>query len=63
VLTPGPPSLTPLPPPAVTPKVMDSAKVLSCPVLDEDGEYFGCLSVNDVLKSLNATLQAKDPEW
>jgi hypothetical protein len=42
---------------------MDTAKVLSCPVLDEDGEYFGCLSVNDVLKSLNATLQAKDPEW
>jgi hypothetical protein len=21
-------------------------------VLDEDGEYFGCLSVNDLLKSL-----------
>jgi len=42
---------------------MATARVLSCPVLDEDGEYFGCLSVNDVLKSLNATLQAKDPEW
>jgi hypothetical protein len=23
-------------------------------VLDEDGEYFGCLSVNDLLKSLYA---------
>ncbi|KAI8468878.1 MAG: hypothetical protein J3K34DRAFT_394289 [Monoraphidium minutum] len=42
---------------------MANAKVLSCPVLDEDGEYFGCLSVNDVLKSLNAHLEAKDPEW
>jgi hypothetical protein len=44
-------------------QAMDKAHVLSCPVLDEDGEYFGCLSVNDVLKSLNAVLQAKDPEW
>lgn len=44
-------------------QAMATARVLSCPVLDEDGEYFGCLSVNDVLKSLNATLQAKDPEW
>jgi hypothetical protein len=26
--------------------------VLSAPVLDEDGEYSGCLSVNDLLKSL-----------
>eukprot|EP00775_Hariotina_reticulata_P012845 gene12845-12972_t len=26
--------------------------ILSAPVLDEDGEYFGCLSVNDLLKSL-----------
>jgi hypothetical protein len=26
--------------------------VLSAPVLDEDGEYYGCLSVNDLLKSL-----------
>lgn len=44
-------------------QVMANARVLSCPVLDEDGEYFGCLSVNDVLKSLNAHLEAKDPEW
>lgn len=44
-------------------QVMATARVLSCPVLDEDGEYYGCLSVNDVLKSLNATLAAKDPEW
>lgn len=44
-------------------QVLATANVLSCPVLDEDGEYFGCLSVNDLLRSLNAHLQAKDPEW
>ncbi|GBF91217.1 hypothetical protein Rsub_04886 [Raphidocelis subcapitata] len=44
-------------------QALDKARVLSCPVLDEDGEYFGCLSVNDLIRSLNATLQAKDPEW
>ncbi|KIZ00644.1 hypothetical protein MNEG_7315 [Monoraphidium neglectum] len=44
-------------------QVLSSANVLSCPVLDEDGEYYGCLSVNDLLRSLNATLETKDPEW
>jgi len=33
-------------------------KVLSCPVLDEDGEYAGAISVNDVLKGLHRTLVA-----
>jgi hypothetical protein len=31
---------------------LGSRNILSAPVLDEDGEYFGCLSVNDLLKSL-----------
>ncbi|KIZ04067.1 hypothetical protein MNEG_3892 [Monoraphidium neglectum] len=44
-------------------QVLGSAGVLSCPVLDEDGEYYGCLSVNDILKSLNAQLGGRDPEW
>lgn len=44
-------------------QTLGSANVLSAPVLDEDGEYFGCLSVNDLLKSLYKILAAKDPEW
>jgi hypothetical protein len=32
--------------------VLGTTNVLSAPVLDEDGEYFGCLSVNDLLKTL-----------
>jgi predicted transcriptional regulator len=37
--------------PAVS-QTLGSRNILSAPVLDEDGEYFGCLSVNDLLKSL-----------
>jgi CBS domain-containing protein len=44
-------------------QTLGSANVLSAPVLDEDGEYFGCLSVNDLLKSLYKILATKDPEW
>ena len=33
-------------------QVLGTTNVLSAPVLDEDGEYYGCLSVNDLLKSL-----------
>jgi hypothetical protein len=33
-------------------QVLGTTNVLSAPVLDEDGEYFGCLSVNDLLKTL-----------
>jgi hypothetical protein len=31
---------------------LGTTNVLSAPVLDEDGEYYGCLSVNDLLKGL-----------
>ncbi|KAF6259138.1 hypothetical protein COO60DRAFT_1514679 [Scenedesmus sp. NREL 46B-D3] len=44
-------------------QTLGSRNILSAPVLDEDGEYFGCLSVNDLLKSLYKVLAAKDPEW
>jgi CBS domain-containing protein len=43
--------------------VLEGANVHSCPVLDEDAEYFGCLSCNDLLRSLAATLRAKDAAW
>jgi len=33
-------------------QTLGQSNILSAPVLDEDGEYFGCLSVNDLLKSL-----------
>ncbi|WIA28067.1 hypothetical protein OEZ86_010652 [Tetradesmus obliquus] len=44
-------------------QTLGGRNILSAPVLDEDGEYFGCLSVNDLLKSLYKVLAAKDPEW
>lgn len=44
-------------------KALGTSNVLSAPVLDEDGEYYGCLSVNDLLKALYKVLAAKDPEW
>jgi len=44
-------------------QVLGTTNVLSAPVLDEDGEYFGCLSVNDLLKTLYTQLAARDPEW
>ncbi|KAF8072382.1 CBSCBS2 [Scenedesmus sp. PABB004] len=44
-------------------QVLGTTNVLSAPVLDEDGEYFGCLSVNDLLKSLYKVLAADDAEW
>lgn len=50
---------TPLPQPppvldvlAILLQSLSNRNVLSEPVLDEDGEYFGCLSVNDLLKDL-----------
>jgi CBS-domain-containing membrane protein len=34
-------------------QLLATANVLSAPVLDEDQEYYGCLSVNDLLKDLD----------
>lgn len=44
-------------------QVLAKAGVLSCPVLDEAGDYEACLSVSDLLKALEARLAAKDPNW
>lgn len=34
-------------------QTLGTTNVLSAPVLDEDGEYAGCISVNDLLGNLN----------
>jgi CBS-domain-containing membrane protein len=39
-------------------QTLGAANILSAPVLDEDGEYFGCISVNDLLKALYQGLHA-----
>lgn len=44
-------------------KKLEQANILSVPVLDEDNEYFGCVSANDLLKSLVHGLDQVDKEW
>ena len=33
-------------------QTLGSSNILSAPVLDEDQEYYGCVSVNDLLKDI-----------
>jgi len=39
-------------------QLLQTFKVLSLPVVDEDGEYAGAISVNDILRGLHRTLVA-----
>lgn len=39
-------------------KVLSANRILSVPVLDEDGEYAGCISIGDVLRGLERSMEA-----
>mmetsp|Transcript_11200 Transcript_11200/g.20275 ORF Transcript_11200/g.20275 Transcript_11200/m.20275 type:complete len:403 (-) Transcript_11200:1907-3115(-) len=39
-------------------KVLSDSKILSAPILDEDSEYFGCVSTGDILKGLTQALES-----
>lgn len=44
-------------------KLLAENSVLSLPVLDEETQYYGCLSVNDILRHVFTGIQVEDAEW
>lgn len=44
-------------------ELLHKACILSAPVLDEDGEYYGCFSTADALRNFMAAVQAKFPDY